>query len=169
MALVSTGYFANVTVTDSGGNDSTLRYSLVSEDLATALTDTGTIVAALNAITDGVVTSYSVGEKYEEDSAFLAAEGVQCENIAVISARINAAEEKFAQLRIPAPNIGIFQAATGKNSNKVDPADSALVAYLNLFVASSGVCELSDGENLLSPGTAGNVDGKRIHRASRKG
>jgi hypothetical protein len=169
MALVSKGYFSNITVTDSGGNDSTLRYALVSEDLPTALTDTATIIAALNAITDGVITGYSVGERYEEDSAFFAAEGVQAENVAIITARIDATGEKWANLRVPAPNVGIFQAATGKKSNVVDPTDSALVTYLNLFVASTGICTLSDGENLLSPGTAGNVDGKRIHRGSRKG
>jgi hypothetical protein len=169
MALVSTGFFANMTVTDSGGNNSNLRYNLASADIETAVTDAGTLVTVLNAITDGVITGYSVGEMYEEDSAFLAAEGVQVENVAIVSARIAAAEEKWAQLRIPAPNIGIFQAATGKKSNVVDPADSALVSYLNLFVATTGICTISDGENLLSPGTAGNVDGKRIHRASRKG
>jgi len=169
MSLASTGFFANLTLTDSGGNNSTLRYKLVSEDIETAVTDAGTLVTALNAITDAVITGYSVGEMYEENSSFLAAEGVQVENVALVSARIDDAEEKWAQLRIPSPNIGIFQAATGKKSNVVDPADSALVAYLNLFVVTTGICTLSDGENLLSPGTAGNVDGKRIHRASRKG
>jgi hypothetical protein len=169
MALSATGFFANFTLTDSGGNDSTLRYKLTSADIATAVTDAGTIVTALNAITDAVITGYTVGQAYEEDSAFLAAEGVQIENVASISARIDAAEEKWATLRIPAPNIGIFQAATGSKSNVVDPADAALVTYLNLFVETTGICTLSDGENLLSPGTAGNVDGKRIHRASRKG
>jgi hypothetical protein len=168
MALSSIGFFANLTLTDSGGNTSTLRYKLTSEDIETAVTDAGTIVTALNAITDAVITGYSVGQAYEEDSAFLAAEGVQIENVAVVTARIDDPEEKWAQLRVPAPNVGIFLAATGKKSNLVDPADSALVTYLNLFVA-AGICTLSDGEHLISPGTAGNVDGKRIHRASRKG
>jgi len=169
MALVATGFFANITLTDSGGNNSVLRYKLESEDIATAVIDAGTVITALNAITDAVVTGYTVGQAYEEDATFLAAEGVQIENVAIVSSRINSAEEKWAQLRIPSPNIGIFQAATGTKSNVVDPADSALLAYLALFVTSSGICSLSDGEFLLAPGTAGNTDGKRIHRASRKG
>jgi hypothetical protein len=169
MALTSVGFFANMTVTDSGGNKSVLKYKLVSEDIETAVTDAGTIITALNAITDGVITSYSVGEEYDEDTSFLAAEGVQVENVAMLSVRLDNTEEKWAQMRIPAPNIGIFQATTGKKSNVIDPADSALNTYLDLFVTDTGICKISDGEYIADPAVAGNVDGKRIHRASRKG
>jgi hypothetical protein len=123
----------------------------------------------MNAITDGVIVAYSVGQAFEEDTTYYAATGVQIENIALISARIDAAEDKWAQLRIPAPVIGIFQASSGKMAKVVDPADADLVTYLNSFVETTGVASLSDGEYLISPGTAGNVVGKRIHRANRGG
>lgn len=169
MALVHKGYFGNVTVVDSGGNKSTLRYDLVAADIDTADADMLTIISRLNAITDGVVTGYSVGRSYGEDASFFAPEGVHIEDVALISARLAAVGEKYTQLRIPAPSIGIFQQATGKKSNVIDATDADLVAYLNTFVATTGLATTSDGENLLSPGTAGNVDGKRIHRGSRKG
>lgn len=169
MALASVGFFVNVVLADSGGNKSTLRIKLISADIETAVTDAGAVVAALNPITDAVITSYSVGEQYDESGSHLAAEGVQIENVALVSARILNAQEKWAILRVPAPNIGIFLAATGTQSNEVDPADSQLVTYLNLFVLTTGIATLSDGETLVAPGTPANVKGKRIHRGSRKG
>ena len=114
MALSSVGYFANVVVVDSGGNKSTLRYKLTEAAVpADAITDAATLVAALNGVTDGVVLSYTVGEGYEEAATFFAAEGVNIENIALVTAKIDNAELKYANLKIPAPNIGIFVAATG--------------------------------------------------------
>jgi hypothetical protein len=168
MALASTGFFATITLADSGGNKSTLRYNLVAEDIETAETDTGTIITRLNAITDGVIVGYNVGESFEENATFLAAEGVQVENVAMLSARISNAKEKYAQLRIPAPSIGIFQQTTGSKSNVVDNTDADLLTYLSTFVT-DGLATLSDGEILLNPSAAGNLSGKRIHRGSRKG
>jgi hypothetical protein len=169
MALVSTGYYGNVVIADAGGNKSTLRYKLVAADIETADTDMATIITRLLAVTDGVVVGYNVGRSYGEDTSFFAPEGVQIENVALVSARIDTVGEKYTQVRIPAPSIGIFQQTTGKKSNVVDPTDADLVAYLNSFVDTTGLASISDGEFLLSPGTAGNVDGKRIHRGSRKG
>jgi len=168
MGLVTKGYFANMTVVDSGGNKATLRYALASATIADALTDAATLISTLNAVTDGVIVSYTVGEAYEEDSVFFAAAGVHVENVALISAKIDDPEIKYASLRIPAPADGIFLAASGPNYNRVDPADAGLVAYLNNF-ATAGIATISDGEVLESPGTAGNVTGKRIHRGSRMG
>ena len=171
MALVSAGFFLTVTLADAGGNKSTLQYDLQSDTLGDAATDAATILAELAPITDAVVVSYRIGEKFSEDTTFYAVTGVEIENIASVVARIDAAQEKFATLKIPAPNVGIFQAANGSGYNQVDGGDADLIAYLNLFQtgANGGVANVSDGENLVSPGTAGNVRGKRIHRKSRKG
>lgn len=166
MALGSTGFYLNVSLSDTGGNKSVLRYDLTAADFATAETDAATILAALNAVTDAAVVSYSLGEGFEEDTTYFGSGEV--ENVAIISARIDTTEAKEAILRIPAPNVGIFKAASGPDYNIVDAADVALVAYLNLF-ATGNEALVSDGEALLSPGTAGNVQGKRIHRKSRKG
>jgi hypothetical protein len=170
MSLVTQGFKLTVTLVDSGGNKSTLRYELTAETFADATTDTATILAALNAVTDAVIVSYHLGEVFEEDAVSYAAEGVQVENVASIVARISTGDslEKWTTIRIPAPNIGIFQAATGKLSNQVDAADAALITYLETW-ESGGEATISDGEVLADASTSGNVYGKRIHRASRKG
>jgi hypothetical protein len=168
MALVPIGYFGNITLTDAGGNKSTLRYDLTAGDIETADTDMVTILGRLLAITDAVVTGYSVGRSYAEDATYFAPEGVQVENVALISARVAAPGEKYVQLRIPAPDIGIFQQTTGKKSNVIDSTDVALQAYLSTFV-DSGLALVSDKEEIRDPAVPGFVEGKRIHRGSRKG
>jgi hypothetical protein len=129
-----------------------------------AATDAATIMAELGPVTDAAIVGYALGEKFEEDTTFYGSGEI--ENLASISARVDANEQKFATVKIPAPADGIFIAASGPDYNVVDPADADLVAYLNLFTTEA---TLSDGESLLSPGTAGNVTGRRIHRGSRKG
>lgn len=166
MALTSTGWFLNVTLSDTGGNKSVLKYDLTAADAATAAADAATIIAALDAVTDAAISGYALGEGFEDSAAVYGLGEV--ENVAMISARIDSDEVKWATLRIPAPNSGIFKAASGPDWNIVDAADVALVAYANLF-ATGEQCYLSDGEALDSPGTAGNLVGKRIHRKSRKG
>jgi len=166
MALVSSGFLLTVRLVDQGGNKSTLRFNLSSADAATAATDASAVLAALAAVTDAAIQSYSLAEQF--DDATVNSGSGEVENMASIVARIDDAEVKYATIKIPAPVDGIFQAASGELYNVVDPADVALVAYLQLW-QTGNEATLSDGETLLSPGTAGNVVGKRIHRASRKG
>jgi len=167
MALVSIGFKLTVTLSDQGGNKSTLKFDLVAVDAETAAADAEDIVAALDAITTAAIIGYNVGEQFSEDTVEFGTGEV--ESVALIVARIEADEKKYANIRVPAPVVGIFKAAAGDDYNEVDAADTDLVAYLNLFADSTGVALLSDGETLRSPGTAGNVTGKRIHRASKKG
>jgi hypothetical protein len=168
MALVSAGFEGSATLADNGGNEATLRYKLTAATIAAALTDMAGIVSELDAITDCVVRRYNVGEVFVEDTEQFAGAGVQTENVALVVAKIDDPEPKTVNIRIPGPNIGIFKAASGPDANVVDAADAALITYLQNF-QTGGIAALSDGETLLSPGTAGNVTGKRIHRGSRKG
>jgi hypothetical protein len=169
MALVTKGYFLNVTLVDSSGeNKATLRYDVVAADFTELATNVATVLSALNAVTDAVIIGYSFGEKFGENSSFVAAEGVEVENIASVSSRIDAIQEKWATLKIPAPVIGIFETATGTGRNRIDPTDTDLLTYLGLFVTTTGICQLSDNETLLVPGAA-NTKGRRTHRSSRKG
>lgn len=167
MALASVGFFLSVTLSDQGGNRSTLRYELSSATMAEAVTDAATVLAELGPVTDAAIVGYSVGEKFEEDTSLFGTGEI--ENIASVVARIDSAEQKYATVKIPAAADGIFKAASGPDYNVVDAADADLVAYLNLWETTAGVATLSDGETLEDPGTAGNVVGKRIHRGSRRG
>lgn len=166
MALVTRGFELNLVLSDNGGNKSRMQFALNSITFAGATTDTADVIAAVDSVTDAAIITYTLAEVFGEDTVLYGSGEV--ENVASISARIDANYPKYATVRIPAANIGVFQAATGPLANIVDPADSAVVTFLELYTT-AGVALISDGEVLISPSTAGNVVGKRIHRASRKG
>lgn len=166
MALVTQGWQLHVVLTDQGGNQSTLRFDLTTADHTTSAVARTAILAALAAVTDCAITAHYLREAFQEDAVvFGTGEG---ENIASISARIDNAAIKYATVKIPAGVAGLYQAASGPLYNVVDPADAALITYLELW-ETAGEALLSDGEALDSPSTAGHVTGKRIHRGSRKG
>lgn len=167
MALVSKGYVLNVTVVDNTGNKSNPEYSLVAATAGDAATATATILAALDAVTDGVIAGYTLGEKFEEDALVLPASGVQVEKYALVTCKIDGEALKTGNLRIPAPNQGIAVGTSGKAASQIDPNDAALQAYVNLF-GTTGVATFSDGEHT-QIASASTVEGKIIHRASRKG
>jgi hypothetical protein len=168
MALVSKGYFCTVTVKDNGNNQATLRYDLTSEDMAGALADALTVIAALNGVTDAKVNGYTVGEKYGEDAFTYPGVKVEIENQAMLVAKIDAAFDKYTNVRIPAPKDALFMGASGDLYNQINPSNLALGTYLGLFVDTTGVAQISDNEYLLVPGIT-TVKGKRGHRGSRKG
>lgn len=173
MNLVHDKFFLNVTLVDASGiNKATLRYDLNYADWAALNTGIGAgditqLLADINGVTDGLISGYSVGESFVEDTDVVGAAGSEVENNALVTCRIDGQLNKYATLRIPAPSDGIFLSATGPNRNRIDVADAALVAYLANF-QTGNLCLVSDGEQIDTV-NAQNVDGKRIHRGSRKG
>lgn len=167
MAITSDGFKGSITLVDNGNNQSTLQYDLVGADFAAALADMTAIVAALDPLTDAVVKTWTVGEKYSEKALTLPIGGVQVENVALVSVRITGHDDKYGQFRIPAPVAGLFSASSGDLANVVDPNDADLSTYGAIFGA-GGHATISDGETI--QGVSGQTTkGKRIHRGSRKG
>jgi len=164
MALVGGGYFGVVELIDNGGNVTKRRYELTAATIADADTDmSGTVIPALQAVTDAKVKGYVVEISVVEDALTLPASGVEIENLALLDMSIVGHPEKSATLTIPAPKPTIFVATSGDGANVVDPADSAVVAYVALFEA-GGQALISDGEV-----ASGLVAGRRIHRKSSRG
>ena len=184
MALVkTTQYLAVFELRDEAGNRSRKAYSVVGATHAAALTNAQTILTDLNAVTDALVYSYSVAERYVEDTSIYGAAGSEVENIAevICPLEVGAGEPaKYFAERIPAPNIGLFQGTTGPEKNLVDLTDAALISYLDNMTDETGygtpgpdaIALVSDGEKI-KPDDANDrpfiSSGKRVHRASRKG
>lgn len=163
MSLVDQGFILSVTLVDNGGNVSTLQYALRAVDFATATTDTATIIAALNSVTNSLISDYYIKNKFSEDAFAYPGAGVENEDKASITVLLSGAGNKKANLKIPAPVIGIFTAPAGGGANVVDLSDVALTAYTDMFKA-AGQCTLSDGEDMTST-----VSGKRISAKSNRG
>jgi len=163
MALVSSGFWLSVTLRDNGGNDTTRRYQLTSADAAAAATDSATILAALNAVTDAVIVGWFNYEAFVEDAFAYPGSGVEIENLALLDFDIVDHPEKSATLTIPAPAPAIFVATSGAGANIVNTANAAVIAYAALF-QTGGESFISDGETAQTL-----VSGKRIHRKSSRG
>jgi len=168
MSIVSAGFYLNVTVSDSEGSNSTLRYDLRAANFADSLTAASAILSALDAVTDAVIKGYTVGEQYAENALTLPA-NVEVEKRATISAIVDGSlPTKYVNVVIPAPNQGIFIAATGSGARVVDVNDAAIITYLQLF-ESGGYAFISDGEDIADPTVTSNWSGRKTHRGSRKG
>lgn len=179
MALAVTGYQANIKMVDAAGNVSFLRPDVEGADHATALTNTQSIITALNAITDALVVGYSVAVVYAEDTDQYGTAGSEVENIAEIVCPLEAAG-KYHVFKVPAPVDGLFVGTTGPDRNTVDTSDADLLAYISLFTDKTGygtpgadaIALVSDGEKVKPDNTNDKPfvsSGKRVHRASRKG
>jgi hypothetical protein len=90
---------------------------------------------------------------------------VNVEENAQLSMKIFGTPNKSAVFEIPAPKATLFAGTSGPLFNVVDPADSLVAAVMGLFVESTGVATISDGETV----TLVNAKGKRVHHKSTKG
>ena len=164
MALTSQGFEASVVLVDSGGNKATRTFELTAATNAEALTDMATIVAALQALTNAVVESYRVAEKFVEDAFNYPIGGVNVEELASIVVGVTDKPDDPHTIKIPAPKDLLFVAATGKSRNIVDVTEATLLAFMATYNPGSNAT-FSDGDTW-----DGNIyTGKRIHRGSRLG
>lgn len=168
MAFVDQGWRLVLTFADSGGNTTTRTFFLTATDdagdLSPVIDAVQVIVTAWTAATDAVIVSQQVTKVTVNDSVVLPAAGVQVENNAQISAKIDGIPNKSAVFEVPAPKIGMFQATTGPGSNVVQFSTAPTPALVNIFKA-GGEAYISDGESITDQG----IKGKRVHHKSVRG
>lgn len=166
MALVSSGFQLTVTLKDSGNDNAVKKYLLQADNYADAVTATGVILAALQAISTAAVFGYRIAENYIND-AFNFPTAVEIENQAEIVVRL-VETGKYDTIYIPAPLASIFVSPSGDGYNIVDGTDPLVAAYLALF-NENAQAYISDGE-FITPTVAQRFkSGKRIHKASQNG
>lgn len=177
MAIVTQGFKGSVKLVDAGGNVSILRPDVEGASFAAALTNLQSLVAAIDALTDALVAGYSLSEVYAEDTAQYGTGEV--ENIAEVVVPLETAG-KYHTFKIPAPVAAMFVGASGPDYNKVNTSYAGLLTYIGLHTDKTGygtpgadaISLVSDGEKVKPDNTNSRPfieNGKRIHRASRKG
>jgi len=147
MALVSSGFYLDVSLVDYGGNQTNKRYEMTAADYDTAVLDIAIIMPALINMTDAVITSYSIQQRYVENALALPTTVNPVSVKAVMTAYINDAGDKKASFDVPSPRIGIFQGTIGNAADLVDTSDAAVLAYKALFDDGEQLF-ISDGESL---------------------
>jgi hypothetical protein len=170
MAFVLAWYESVFQLVDRGGNSTTRTYRQrqtdTAGDISDLITAQNTVLTALDAITDCVIKSVRLARVTFNDAfALPAVDSAEVEMHALITAKIFTNPLKSATIDVPGPNIGIFQGTTGKPFNQVDPADTALVTFLNEFTGATPDFLVSDGEAI----TQVDLAGKRTHSRSTKG
>lgn len=152
-----------VELVDNSGKSTNKRYDLQSIDATAAATDAAAIMAALAAVTDDKIKSYTIGHTFVENALLLPASGVESENQAFLSIRLASDPTKMATHAIPGAKPSLFMATSGPGANTVNTGSAALNTYVALFTA--------DNEALLSDGELADssiyFSGKRRHVASR--
>jgi len=173
MALVSDGFYVYVTLVDNTGNTATLSYDLVATEAPAAATAAGTIVTNLIAVTNAVVKSYSISERFVEDALNLPGSGVEVEGRASVVVQLSSSPLKSSMIVIPAPRATLFMALEGDGAADIDvgPTNTALRNYVAMFNdGGAGIATISDGETVdASAANTGIKRGKRTHRASSRG
>lgn len=146
MALVSQGFWLDVSLIDYGNNVTSKRYQMIAADYDTAITDIAIVMPALINMTDAVISAYSLQERYVQDALSLPTTVNPVSVKAVMTSYINDAGDKKASYDVPAPKIGIFQSPVGNGADLVDTADAFVLAYHALF-ADGAQLYFSDGES----------------------
>jgi len=163
MALTPLKWVLEVNIADNSGDLSPRFYEMPyasAADFAAFTINVNTLLAALNAMTSGVIASYRTGLVTVEDTLVLPASGVENENQAFFSAKIVGDPTDSATQSIPAADPAIFVNTTGPGANVVDVNDGAVLTWIGLFdQAGPGPWTVSDGEYWQSA----TVAGKRRH------
>lgn len=167
MALVSAGFWLHVALVDKGNNTTSKTYELTSADYAAAVTDAGTVLAALAGVSALVVGKYFIEEKYVNDAfALPSSADAQAEVTASITTYIEDKGDKKANYNFPGPiAANVWVSTTGNDSNIVKISSAQVIAYQGLFIP-GGPCYISDGE---VAATAGLIGGIRVTRKKRGG
>lgn len=166
MALAAKPVEVTVTLVDKLGKKSIMRFSMqAGVDHAANLANAAAVVAALGAVTYSTIAGYSVNYPFAENAFALPAEttGLNAQYALIVN-RVDATEEKWATMKVPNPDRGIFIATTGSNAGKLDPSDAAVIAYVGLFV-DGAEAYISDGEFLLAA-SQDNTKGKLVTRGA---
>ncbi len=124
------------------------------------------LVVQVNLVTDALIWKATIHLGQAEDTATQGAANSEIENIASVVVNL-ATLGKTGVIQIPAPVIGLFVAASGKNKNVIDTADVDLNTFIDMFQTTGGDFVISDGEFV--DDTTPIDAGKRIHRKSRRG
>jgi len=171
MALVEKGWNLVVNLVDRGGKNFVRTFAMVATDTAgdasAVITDVGTILTNLAAVTELKVKSYQIQKVFSENALTLptSAEAEGEQNLHV-SAKIVGDPTKSGTYDIPGPKQALFQASSGPGADLPNFSVTALDNFLEMFnSAGTDIALLSDGESW----DVNTAKGKKIHKRSTNG
>lgn len=164
MAYNSLGFWLTLSLIDKAAKETTMRVQMEAAAYAGVITDAAYVLAAIMAVTDATLKSYTVAEVFDNDAWAYPAGDCSVADRAILTLKIAGGGNKVASLSIPAPSITIFVGAEGPNRDVVDSGDSAVQDLVTIF---SDPAKISDGEQTLSYANGGFLAGRRSNRKYR--
>lgn len=152
MALVpkgnESGYFVSLTIMDNQSDLSTMSFETSATDETEAQAILDLLFAEMPFLTAGQVVGTSIRKDLVENNPVNNA-GSDVSIKAKVTVLLTGGTKK-AVLTIPAPNEGIFAAASGPNNNIVDVEDTNLNDFVAVFGATApgNGALISDGETI---------------------
>jgi len=165
MAIQTKGFELSISVTDNGGNISTMSWECNTTNVTTfaeAQAARDALMADLAALTDSVITGNRLTEVQYEDNIVYPSAGVENENKLSMSYLISGTNE-IGNLKVPAPKIGAFVAASGPSANVCNVGATIVTDYVANF-GTGGDFFVSDGQSLGSL-----LRGKRVSAKNNNG
>ncbi len=162
MALTALKWVLEVGIADNSGDISPRFYEApfaAFADFDTFVIAGNAILAALANMTDGAIASRRNSLVTVETALSLPASGVENENQAFFSGKIDGDPTDSATQSIPAAKPAIFVNTVGPGANVVDMNDGAVLTWVGFFDQTSPTWTISDGENWVGS----TVSGRRRH------
>lgn len=154
MALLDPRFAAVLTFAETSGNEVTRTYE--ADETITSIADFETEWALRRATVLALTDDVLVKEVHQiilvEGSVTLPS-AAENSNQALISAKL-VGKTDSGTLSVPAAKANIFAAASGKNYDVVDVADTNVSAFLDMFTA-TGKFVFSDGDKLIKATASG--------------
>ncbi|HSS98841.1 MAG TPA: hypothetical protein VLK33_17520 [Terriglobales bacterium] len=162
MALTPFKWVLEVGLADNSGDIAPRFYEAPYDafaDFDTFILAKNALLTALGNMTDAVVASHRMSLVTINDALALPASGVENENQAFLSGKIDGDPTQSATQSIPAAKPGIFVSTVGPGANVVDMNDGAVTTWVGFFDQTSTTWTISDGQAW----TGATVKGKRRH------
>jgi len=162
MALTPLKWVLEVGIADNSGDIAPRFYEApyaAFADFDAFILAKNSLLTALNNMTSGVVASHRMSLVTIEDALALPASGVENENQAFFSGKIDGDPTDSATQSIPAADPAIFVSTVGPGANVVDMNAGAVLTWIGFFDETSPTWTISDGENW----NGDTVSGKRRH------
>lgn len=145
MAFVTSGFSITLSVIDTQNQLSRLTYKSRETLYADVVAQVAGLITAFNAVSDSVVSGYTISATAVEDALALPA-SADNQVVASISYKI-VGKVRGGALSIPAPKEAIFEDTIGVGNGYVDVSNVDVVAYADQFKSTGGFT-ISDGDDL---------------------
>lgn len=131
--LIFAGWWARFVFVDNGENKKTVTYLLNASTVIEAEESLASLYAFLNALSSAVIAKATIEKRYRPASFASPGSHSQIEAFASLKGYDSVSAAKVHTLDVPSPEASIFLTLSGDGANVVNPENSIVFTFMNLF------------------------------------